>query len=111
MQWHFSPSFCPTKQMMVARSASRVSDVRHAYSHIIIVQFSYMPAIATEMFFVLTQSFTTTCFGPYGPSSGGTQHQYKILSLMQISYMLLQFQTKTNTMHETKYINSMFHDI
>jgi hypothetical protein len=27
------------------------------------------------MFFILLQSFTTTCFGPYWPSSGGTQHQ------------------------------------
>jgi hypothetical protein len=26
-------------------------------------------------FFILLQSFTTTCFFPYGPSSGGTQHQ------------------------------------
>jgi hypothetical protein len=34
-----------------------------------------MPAIVTEMFcFILLQSFTTTCFGPYGPSSGGLQH-------------------------------------
>jgi hypothetical protein len=34
-----------------------------------------MPAIATETFFILLQSFTTTCFGPYGSSSGGTQHK------------------------------------
>jgi hypothetical protein len=34
-----------------------------------------VPAIATEMFFILLQSFTTTCSGPCGPSSGGTQHQ------------------------------------
>jgi hypothetical protein len=27
------------------------------------------------MFFILLQSFTTTCFGPYRPSSGETQHQ------------------------------------
>jgi hypothetical protein len=40
-----------------------------------LLQFSYRPAIATEMFFILLQSFTTTCFGPYGPSSGGIQHQ------------------------------------
>jgi hypothetical protein len=32
----------------------------------------YTPAIANEMFFILLQSFTTTCFGPYGPSSSGT---------------------------------------
>jgi hypothetical protein len=37
-----------------------------------------MPAIATEMFYILLQSFTTTCFGPYGPSSGGTQHQLSL---------------------------------
>jgi hypothetical protein len=35
-----------------------------------------MPAIATEMVFILLQSFTTTCFGPYGLSSDGTQHHY-----------------------------------
>jgi hypothetical protein len=34
-----------------------------------------MPAIATQMFFILLQSFTITCFGPYGPSSSVTQHQ------------------------------------
>jgi hypothetical protein len=36
-----------------------------------------MPAIAIEMLFLLflLQSFTTICFGPYWPSSGGTQHQ------------------------------------
>jgi hypothetical protein len=34
-----------------------------------LLQFSYIPAIATELFFILLQSFTTTCFGPYGPSS------------------------------------------
>jgi hypothetical protein len=37
------------------------------------LQFSNMPAVATEMFFIiLLQFFTTTCFGPYRPSSGGT---------------------------------------
>jgi hypothetical protein len=34
-----------------------------------------MPEIATEMFYILLQFFTTTCFGPYGPSSRGIQHQ------------------------------------
>jgi hypothetical protein len=34
--------------------------------------FSYMPAITTEMFLFYYNLFTTTCFGPYGPSSGGT---------------------------------------
>jgi hypothetical protein len=40
-----------------------------------------VPSIATEMFFI-TISFTTTCLGPYGPSSGGTyidNHYYSSL--------------------------------
>jgi hypothetical protein len=36
-----------------------------------LLQFLYMPAIATEVFFYLLQSFTTKCFRPCGPSSSG----------------------------------------
>jgi hypothetical protein len=48
--------------------------------HWITTMFVYATAIATEMFFILLQSSTTTCFGPYGPSSGGTQHQLSFYS-------------------------------
>jgi hypothetical protein len=36
-----------------------------------------MSAIATELFFILLQSFTTTCFGPYGPSSDKAQQVFQ----------------------------------
>lgn len=38
-------------------------------------------------------------------------HNYKILSLRRFSYMLLQFEMESNTVHETKYINNLLHNI
>jgi hypothetical protein len=48
-----------------------------------------MPAVATEMFFILLQAFTTTCFGPYRPSSGGTQHQLSFYGAINATTDLL----------------------
>jgi hypothetical protein len=47
-----------------------------------IVQFSYMPSIANKMFFILLQSFTTTCFAPTG-------HPQAEHNINQLTNMLL----------------------
>jgi hypothetical protein len=63
--------------------------LRHASCWAKLLQFLYMPAIATEMFFILLQSFTITCFGPCGPSSGETQHQSSFYDAINTTMDLL----------------------
>jgi hypothetical protein len=56
---------------MEAKRKSALADfLKVNYSIQLFLQFEW-----TLLFSMLLQSFTTTCFGLYWPSSGGTQHQ------------------------------------
>jgi hypothetical protein len=45
--------------------------------------FRYIPAIATENFLLILSLCITTCFGPYGPSSGEHNTSFVILYIVE----------------------------
>jgi hypothetical protein len=69
------------------------------------ISFKHIPAITTENLFMLFFSLFTTCFGPFGPSSGETQLYFlyisRKLSILQrircfTICLLLSIYTKAN---------------
>jgi hypothetical protein len=66
---HKVPEIESVKKKLLYKICSRILFLRGASCCVKLLQFLYMLPIVTEMFFYLITIFTTTCFGPYGPSS------------------------------------------